>query len=69
MSVVEGVDCLQSILSNEPPKRSITRETLVEAVIADLGDSWSRQPYLIVCLFVPTTMLIISYGGFILTYD
>ncbi|XHG02780.1 mRNA cleavage and polyadenylation factor subunit, variant 2 [Aspergillus wentii] len=47
LSVIEGVDCLQPILSNEQPKRSATREILTEAIIANLGDSWSSSPYLI----------------------
>ncbi|KAL4888118.1 CPSF A subunit region-domain-containing protein [Aspergillus ambiguus] len=48
MSTIHGVDCLSPILSNEPPKRSTTRETLTEVVVADLGDAWSRVPYLLV---------------------
>ena len=26
------------------------RETLAEAVVADLGDAWNSRPYMIVCL-------------------
>lgn len=48
LSIVEGVDCTQPILSPEPPRRSTAREPLVEAVVADLGDSSSSYPYLIV---------------------
>ncbi|KAF7593874.1 mRNA cleavage and polyadenylation factor subunit [Aspergillus hancockii] len=48
LSTIEGVDCLPPILSNEPPKRSTTRETLAEVVVSDLGDSWSSMPYLII---------------------
>ncbi|KAL5337780.1 CPSF A subunit region-domain-containing protein [Aspergillus crustosus] len=47
MSIVQGVGCLPPILSNEPPKRTTTRESLVEAVVADIGDSRSPLPYLI----------------------
>ncbi|KAL3455560.1 CPSF A subunit region-domain-containing protein [Aspergillus heterothallicus] len=47
ISVIEGVSCLPPILSNELPKRSTTRERLVQVVVADLGDSWSHMPYLI----------------------
>lgn len=52
LSTIDGVDCLQSILSIDPPKRSTTREKLVEAVVADLGDSYNSQPYLIVCIYL-----------------
>lgn len=48
LSVAEGVDCLPPVLSEEPPKRSTARETLTEVVVANLGDSWCNQPYLIV---------------------
>jgi cleavage and polyadenylation specificity factor subunit 1 len=48
VSVIEGIDSTQPILSSEPPKRLTAREPLVEAVVADLGDSWSSHPYLIV---------------------
>ncbi|PYH99545.1 protein cft1 [Aspergillus ellipticus CBS 707.79] len=47
VSAIEGVDSLSPLLSGEPPKRSGTRESLIEAVVADLGDSWSALPYLI----------------------
>lgn len=47
LSVAEGVDCLPPVLSEEPPKRSTARETLTEVVVANLGDSWCNQPYLI----------------------
>jgi cleavage and polyadenylation specificity factor subunit 1 len=50
VTVIEGVDCLLPLLSSEPPpKRSATRETLTEALVANLGDSTARLPYLIVC--------------------
>lgn len=48
VSVIEGVDCLQPVLSAEPPRRFNTRETLTEAIVADLGDRSSISPYLIV---------------------
>ncbi|KAG2415737.1 hypothetical protein HFD88_006928 [Aspergillus terreus] len=48
VSTIDGVDCLPPLLSSEPPKRSTTRETLAEVVVADLGDTWSSVPYLIV---------------------
>ncbi|KAE8350582.1 protein cft1 [Aspergillus coremiiformis] len=48
LSIIEGVDCLPPVLSSEPPKRSTTRETLIDAVVADLGDAWSSFPYLII---------------------
>lgn len=48
LSVIEGVDCLQPILSDEPPKRSTTREVFTEVVMAKLGDPTNSQPYLIV---------------------
>lgn len=48
MSIIDGVDCLPPILSAEPPKRSITRETLTEVVVADLGDTSASTPYLLV---------------------
>ncbi|KMU91957.1 cleavage and polyadenylation specific protein [Coccidioides immitis H538.4] len=45
---VDGVDLLPLILSCEPPPKRVTyRETLSEVLIADLGDSISRQPYMI----------------------
>ncbi|KAL2824543.1 CPSF A subunit region-domain-containing protein [Aspergillus cavernicola] len=47
ISIIEGVGCLQPILSTEPPKRSTTRESLIQVAVADLGDSWSSLPYLI----------------------
>ncbi|OAX83062.1 hypothetical protein ACJ72_02580 [Emergomyces africanus] len=44
----ESVDLLPQILSTEPPpRRAIFRETLTEILVADLGDSISRIPYLI----------------------
>lgn len=48
IAIVEGVDCLPPVLSTEPPKRSNNRETLTEFVVANLGDSSSLSPYLIV---------------------
>ena len=53
LSLIEGVDCTQSILSSEPPRRSTARAPLIEAVVADLGDSQSSYPYLIVCVDFP----------------
>jgi cleavage and polyadenylation specificity factor subunit 1 len=55
IAIIEGVDCLPPVLSTEPPKRSNTRETLTEFVVANLGDSSGLSPYLIVrnlCQFV-----------------
>lgn len=48
LAIIDGVDCLQSVLSSEPPRRSNTRESLKEALVADLGDRWTTSPYLIV---------------------
>lgn len=48
LSVIDGVDCLQPVLSAEPPRRSNTRESLKEIIVADLGDRWFTFPYLIV---------------------
>jgi cleavage and polyadenylation specificity factor subunit 1 len=48
LSIIDGVDCLQAVLSTEPPRRSNTREPLKEALVADLGDRWTTSPYLIV---------------------
>lgn len=56
LSVVEGVDCLQPVLSAEPPRRSNTREPLKEIIIADLGDSSRTLPYLIVWTTVPSSL-------------
>jgi cleavage and polyadenylation specificity factor subunit 1 len=50
LSIIDGVDCLQPVLSTEPPRRSNTREPLKEALVADLGDRWTTLPYLIVRL-------------------
>ncbi|BCS03850.1 cleavage/polyadenylation factor CFT1 [Aspergillus luchuensis] len=47
LSIIEGLDGLSPLLSSEPPKRSGTRENLVEAIVADLGETWSASPYLI----------------------
>ncbi|KAL4986956.1 CPSF A subunit region-domain-containing protein [Aspergillus falconensis] len=47
ISVIEGVGCLPPILSTEPPKRSSTRESVIEVAVAELGDSHSSLPYLI----------------------
>ncbi|KAL4927927.1 cleavage/polyadenylation factor CFT1 [Aspergillus undulatus] len=47
VSTIEGVGCLPPILSSEPPKRSTTRENLIQMAVADLGDSHSSLPYLI----------------------
>ncbi|EDN02958.1 conserved hypothetical protein [Histoplasma mississippiense (nom. inval.)] len=44
----ESIDLLPQILSTEPPPRRVTyRETITELLVADLGDSVSRSPYLI----------------------
>lgn len=48
LAVIQGVDCLPPVLSTDPPKRSNIRETLSEFVIADLGDTSTTSPYLIV---------------------
>jgi cleavage and polyadenylation specificity factor subunit 1 len=48
LSVIDGVDCLQPVLSAEPPRRSNSRAILKEVVVADLGDRWTPSPYLIV---------------------
>ncbi|KAJ5675859.1 hypothetical protein N7462_008756 [Penicillium macrosclerotiorum] len=48
LTIIDGVDCLQPVLSSEPPRRSNTRESLTEILVADLGDKWSTLPYLIV---------------------
>ncbi|KAJ6145223.1 hypothetical protein N7470_009118 [Penicillium chermesinum] len=45
---INGVDCLQPVLSVEPPRRSNTRESLQEVIIADLGDESFISPFLIV---------------------
>lgn len=51
VSVIECVDSLLPILSKDAPlRRSSNRETLTEICVADLGDQWSKSPYLIVCL-------------------
>ncbi|RAK91343.1 cleavage and polyadenylation specificity factor subunit A [Aspergillus costaricaensis CBS 115574] len=47
LSIIEGLDGLSPLLSSEPPKRSGTRENLIEAIVADLGETWSASPYLI----------------------
>ncbi|KAL4813383.1 CPSF A subunit region-domain-containing protein [Aspergillus spinulosporus] len=47
ISVIEGVGCLPPILSTEPPKRSTTRESVIQVAVAELGDSYSSLPYLI----------------------
>ncbi|KAI1928729.1 mRNA cleavage and polyadenylation factor subunit [Ophidiomyces ophidiicola] len=48
LCTVEGADLLLPILSREPPpRRASYREKLSEVLIADLGDSISRQPYMI----------------------
>ncbi|CAI7630992.1 unnamed protein product [Penicillium bialowiezense] len=48
LAVIQGVDCLPPVLSIDPPKRANIRETLTEFVIADLGDTSTVSPYLIV---------------------
>jgi cleavage and polyadenylation specificity factor subunit 1 len=50
VSVTEGVDYVSSILSKDPPTRRLnSRETIVELLIADLGELPTVSPYLIVC--------------------
>jgi len=50
VSAMDGVDCLLPYLSTEPPpRRPISRETLLEILVADLGNSGFKSPYLIVC--------------------
>ncbi|KAJ5092215.1 hypothetical protein NUU61_007085 [Penicillium alfredii] len=48
VTVIEGIDCLQPVLSSEPPRRASTRETLTEVVVANLGERFSTWPYLII---------------------
>lgn len=48
LAVIQGVDCLPPVLSIDPPKRANIRETLTEFVIADLGDTSTVSPCLIV---------------------
>ncbi|KAJ5577799.1 uncharacterized protein N7459_006763 [Penicillium hispanicum] len=48
LSVIDGLDCLQPVLSDEPPRRSNIRQSLKEVLVAELGDRWSIFPYLIV---------------------
>jgi len=48
LSVIDGIDCLQPVLSAEAPRRSNSREALKEVLVADLGDRWVKSPYLIV---------------------
>ncbi|KAJ5902421.1 Cleavage/polyadenylation specificity factor A subunit C-terminal [Penicillium taxi] len=47
LSVLDGVDCLQPLLSTDPPRRANTRESLKEILVADLGDRSFTSPYLI----------------------
>ncbi|KAL4802870.1 CPSF A subunit region-domain-containing protein [Aspergillus unguis] len=47
VSVIEGIGCLPPILSTELPKRSTTRENIIQVTVADLGDSRSSLPYMI----------------------
>lgn len=63
LSVIEGMDHLQPVLSAEPPRRSITRESLKEILVADLGDRSSNSPYLIV------RILSLDRCAWMLTYD
>lgn len=51
LSIIDGVDYLHPVLSSEAPRRSNTRETLKEMIVADLGDRWATSPYLIVSFF------------------
>ncbi|KAJ5088160.1 Cleavage/polyadenylation specificity factor A subunit C-terminal [Penicillium angulare] len=48
LSVIEGVDCLQPILSRDLPRKSNVRETLKEILVADLGDTSVTEPFLII---------------------
>lgn len=50
LATIEGIDCLQPVLSAEPPRRSNARESLKEILVAHLGDSSAAQPFLIVRL-------------------
>lgn len=51
VTVIEGVDYVSSVLSSETPvKRLNSRETIVEILVADLGELPSVAPYLIVRL-------------------
>lgn len=50
LAAIEGIDCLQPVLSAEPPRRSNAREPLKEVLVAHLGDSSAAQPFLIVRL-------------------
>ncbi|KAL4902493.1 hypothetical protein BDW74DRAFT_157890 [Aspergillus multicolor] len=43
---IKGVSCLPPILSTEPPKRSTTRESVIQVSVADLGE-YHDIPYLI----------------------
>lgn len=63
LSVIEGMDHLQPVLSAEPPRRSITRESLKEILVADLGDHSSNSPYLIV------RILSLDQCAWMLTFD
>ncbi|KAL1965959.1 hypothetical protein VTN77DRAFT_4899 [Rasamsonia byssochlamydoides] len=48
VSVIEGVDYVLPILSTDPPpRRSATRETITEILLADIGESYCKTPYLI----------------------
>ncbi|KAF9894195.1 mRNA cleavage and polyadenylation factor subunit [Aspergillus nanangensis] len=46
---IDEVDLTEGMKTEkcELPKRSNTREVLTEAIVADIGDSWSATPYLI----------------------
>ncbi|KAJ6109745.1 hypothetical protein N7486_001980 [Penicillium sp. IBT 16267x] len=47
LTVIDGLDCLQPVLSVDPPRRSTARESLKEILAADLGDTSFVQLYLI----------------------
>ncbi|RAL07489.1 cleavage/polyadenylation factor CFT1 [Aspergillus homomorphus CBS 101889] len=47
VTIIEGLTGQPPILSSEPLRRAGVRESLAEAIVADLGDSASASPYLI----------------------
>lgn len=57
VTTIEGVAGLPPILSSEAPRRFGTRESLAEAIVADLGDRASAFPYLIVRSTLCCTLL------------
>ena len=75
LSVVEGMNCLQPVLSAEPPRRSNTREPLKEVIVADLGDLSRTSPYLIVritalfSIFLNAKLGNFRYGQIMMTWS